>query len=84
MARVLVTEAIADGGLQRLRDAGHEVDIQLDFSAETLPDLIVGASALIIRSATQVNKEVLDAADQLIVVGRDGGERAAVEHAVGG
>ena len=72
MARVLVTEAIADGGLQRLRDAGHEVDIQLDFSAETLPDLIVGASALIIRSATQVNKEVLDAADQLIVVGRAG------------
>jgi len=72
VARVLVTEAIADGGLQRLRDAGHEVDIQLDFTAETLPELIVGAGALIIRSATQVTKEVLDAADELIVVGRAG------------
>ena len=30
MARVLVTEEIAEDGLQRLRDAGHEVDVRLD------------------------------------------------------
>ena len=29
MARILVTEKIADGGLQRLRDAGHVVDVRL-------------------------------------------------------
>ena len=29
MARVLVTEEIAEGGLDRLRAAGHEVDVQL-------------------------------------------------------
>ena len=59
MARVLVTEAIADNGLQRLRDAGHEVDIQLDWTPESLLDLVKGAHALIIRSATQVTAEVL-------------------------
>ena len=72
VARVLVTEAIADRGLQRLRDAGHEVDVRLDFTPETLPDLLKGANALIIRSATQVDKVALDAADRLIVVGRAG------------
>ena len=70
--RVLVSEKIADGGLQRLRDAGHEVDIQLDFTPDTLIELIKGAHALIIRSATQVTSEVLDAGTDLIVVGRAG------------
>ena len=32
MARVLVTEEIAEGGLDRLRAAGHEVDVQLGLS----------------------------------------------------
>ena len=38
MARILVTEPIADGGLDRLRDAGHEVDVQLGLSPEQLLD----------------------------------------------
>ncbi len=33
--RVLVTEKIADGGLQRLREAGHEVDIREGLSPRT-------------------------------------------------
>lgn len=70
--RVLVTEKIADGGLQRLRDAGHEVDIREGLSADELPDAIRGAHALIIRSATKVTADVLEAADSLIAVGRAG------------
>lgn len=72
MARVLVTEAIADNGLQRLRDAGHDVDVQLDWTPESLLDLVKGAEALIIRSATQVTREVLEAGTDLVVVGRAG------------
>jgi len=72
VSRVLVTEKIADSGLQRLREAGHEVDLQLDATAETLPDLVRGAHALIIRSATQVTAEVLAAGTDLVVVGRAG------------
>ncbi len=70
--RVLVTEKIADGGLQRLRDAGHEVDVQEGLSPDELLGAIVGAHALIIRSATQVTAEVLAAGTELVVVGRAG------------
>jgi D-3-phosphoglycerate dehydrogenase len=72
MARVLVTEAIADGGLDRLRDVGHDVDVQLGLSPEELRSAIVGAHALVIRSATQVGAELLAAASDLVVVGRAG------------
>ena len=61
MARILVTEEIAEGGLDRLRAAGHDVDVQLDLDA--LLQNIRGADALIIRSATQVTAEVLEHAD---------------------
>jgi len=70
--RVLVTEKIADGGLQRLRDAGHEVDVQEGLTPEELLATIPGAHALIIRSATQVTASVLAAGTDLIVVGRAG------------
>jgi D-3-phosphoglycerate dehydrogenase / 2-oxoglutarate reductase len=72
MSRILVTEKIADSGLDRLRAAGHEVDVQEGAPADQMPSLIKGASALIIRSATQVTAEVLGAADELVVVGRAG------------
>ncbi len=76
MSRILVTEEIADGGLDRLRAAGHEVDVQLDLG-QLLTHIAPsahrpGAHALIIRSATQVTAEVLEVATDLIVVGRAG------------
>lgn len=70
--RVLVTEEIAEGGLQRLRDAGHEVDVRLGLSPEELLEEIRGAHALVIRSATRVTRAVLEAAEDLLVVGRAG------------
>jgi D-3-phosphoglycerate dehydrogenase len=72
MARVLVTEEIAPGGLDQLRSAGHEVDVRLLPSAGELPGLVKGAHALIIRSATKVTAEVLAAGQDLVVVGRAG------------
>ena len=38
MARILVTEEIAEGGLDRLRAAGHEVDVRNGLSADELLD----------------------------------------------
>src|SRR5215211_7010631 len=72
MARILVTEEIADGGLDRLRAAGHEVDARNGLSAAELLAVVPGAHALIIRSATTVTDEVLAAAPGLVVVGRAG------------
>ena len=72
MARILVTEEIAEGGLDRLRAAGHEVIVRTDLSPSDLPGALVGVNALIIRSATQVTAEVLATATDLVVVGRAG------------
>ena len=72
MARILVTEPIAEGGLDRLRAAGHTVDVQEGLSPEQLLEAVVGAHALIIRSATDVTAEVLAAGSDLVVVGRAG------------
>lgn len=72
MARVLITEKLAERGLELLRNAGHEVDVQLDLSPEQLLEAVKGAHGIIIRSATQVSKEVVAAADELLIVGRAG------------
>ena len=72
MPRILVTEEIADGGLDLLRSAGHTVDVRLDLSPDELLDAVGGASALIVRSATDVTEAVLQAGRDLVVVGRAG------------
>lgn len=72
MARILVTEEIAETGLDQLRSAGHDVDVQLGLDPEQLAVAIKGAHGLIIRSATTVTAELLAAADEMVVVGRAG------------
>src|SRR5271154_4618266 len=72
MGRVLVTEKLAQPGLDLMAEAGHEVDVQLDLTPDQLVAAIVGANALVIRSATTVTAEVLTAGTDLVVVGRAG------------
>jgi D-3-phosphoglycerate dehydrogenase len=72
VARVLVTEQIASRGVEALRAAGLEVDERLDLSPEGLLDAVKGSAAIIVRSATRVTAEVLDAGADLVVVGRAG------------
>ena len=72
MARILVTEPLAEGGLQAMAAAGHEVVVRLDLSPSGLLEEVATADALVIRSATKVTAEVLSAAERLVVVGRAG------------
>lgn len=72
MARILITEQLAPGGLDFLSKAGHHVDVRLGLSPAELLDAVKGAQALIVRSATQVTPEVLSAGSDLVVVGRAG------------
>jgi D-3-phosphoglycerate dehydrogenase / 2-oxoglutarate reductase len=71
-ARVLIAEPIAASGLDALRAAGFEVDVREGMSPDELLGAVVGAAALVIRSATQVTAPVLDAGRDLVVVGRAG------------
>jgi D-3-phosphoglycerate dehydrogenase len=72
MARILVTEDIAERGLAILRDAGHDVDVRVGLSPDDLLAAVPGAAALIVRSATRVTAGVLEAGTSLAVVGRAG------------
>ncbi|MGI9033033.1 MAG: phosphoglycerate dehydrogenase [Acidimicrobiales bacterium] len=72
MARILITETIAEPGLARLRDAGHEVAVRLGLTPAELMAEIATAHALVIRSETQVTAELLEAGTALVVVGRAG------------
>jgi D-3-phosphoglycerate dehydrogenase len=72
MARVLVTEEIAQPGLDLLAEAGHSVDVRLGLSPSELLQVVPGAVALVVRSATKVTEQVLAAGRELQVVGRAG------------
>jgi hypothetical protein len=70
--RVLITEPQAQVAMDTLTAAGFDVDVAVGLSPEELLGAIRGASALVVRSATQVNAEVLEAGTELVVVGRAG------------
>jgi len=72
MARVLIAEKIAEAGLQLLRDAGHEVVVSLKMTPDELLTAVADAEALVIRSSTRVTSEVIEAAPNLVAVGRAG------------
>jgi D-3-phosphoglycerate dehydrogenase len=70
--KVLVTDPIADEGIETLRDAGHEVETAYDVEGDALLEAVADANALIVRSGTDVNEAVFDAAEELVIVGRAG------------
>ena len=72
MARILVTETLSPRGLELMAAEGHQVDVQLSLSPAQLVEAVPGAAALVIRSATRVTAEVLEAGRDLVAVGRAG------------
>lgn len=71
-AKILITEKFAEEGLKILTDKGYEVDVRLKVPASELPALVADYDALIVRSATKVNAEVINAAKKLRIIGRAG------------
>ena len=70
--KVLVAERLADAGLAVLRDKGYEVDVKLKMPPEELIATIPAYDALIVRSATKVTREVIEAGKNLRIIGRAG------------
>jgi D-3-phosphoglycerate dehydrogenase len=70
--RVLVTDGLQPGGVDYLRKEGLEVEVLTTPPEPQLCQAIRGAHGLIVRSATRVTRRVLEAADELVVVGRAG------------
>lgn len=70
--KVLVTEKLAQAGLDRLAEKGLQVDVKLKMSTDELIEAIPGYDALVVRSATHVTREVIAAASKLRIIGRAG------------
>lgn len=73
MEKVLVSDLLSQQGLDVLIKSGNfQVDVKLDLQHEELLGLIPYYDALLIRSGTRVNADVINAAQRLKVIGRAG------------
>ncbi|MEO1134164.1 MAG: phosphoglycerate dehydrogenase, partial [Cyanobacteria bacterium J06639_1] len=71
MPKVIVTDSIDDAGIEILSQVA-QVDVQLKLPPAELIERIPEYDAIMIRSGTQVTKEVIEAASKLKIVGRAG------------
>jgi D-3-phosphoglycerate dehydrogenase len=70
--RIIVTERIAEEGIDFLRNGKLEVDVKYGISRDELLGVIGDYDAIIVRSVTKVNQELLEKGSRLKVVGRAG------------
>jgi D-3-phosphoglycerate dehydrogenase / 2-oxoglutarate reductase len=70
--KILVLEGITDRGMEVLKAEGWTVDVRKAMPPAELAAVVAPYHAMMIRSGTQVTAEVLDAAQNLRIVGRPG------------
>ena len=71
--KILVSDPIAQKGVETLRaNPKFQVDVNTGLKEDALLQIIGDYDALVVRSQTKVNKNVIDAAKKLRVIGRAG------------
>ena len=70
--KVLISDNLAPIGEKILKEAGIEVDVNTGLPPEELKAIIPDYDGLVIRSATKVHEDIIEAATKLKVVGRAG------------
>ena len=71
--KVLVSDNLGQIGIEMFQKENNiDVDVKTGLAPDELKDIISGYDALVIRSATKVTEELLEAATNLKVVGRAG------------
>jgi D-3-phosphoglycerate dehydrogenase / 2-oxoglutarate reductase len=71
MVRILVNDGMEADGKLLLEEAGYEVDTNT-IQQEDLPKALPNYDVIIVRSATQVRKALIDACPQLKIIARGG------------
>ena len=69
--KVLVKEKVGDSGVKLLEEH-FDVDLGIDWSNEELAEKIGAYHGILIRSATKMTSELIDAGESLRVIGRAG------------
>jgi len=72
LSRIVVAEKISPAGIEILRRDGHEIVDGVGRTRAELLAALADADALLVRSGTKVDAELLAAAPKLTVVGRAG------------
>ncbi len=73
MIKILVSDPLSEEGLKILKEVKEfQVDVKTDLKPEELKNIIKNYEGLLVRSATKVNKEIIQAAEKLKVIGRAG------------
>ncbi len=73
MIKILVSDPLSEEGLKILNAIKEfQVDVKTDLKPETLKSIIKDYDCLVVRSATKVTKDIIEAAHKLKVIGRAG------------
>jgi D-3-phosphoglycerate dehydrogenase len=70
--KILVCDPVHEEGIEKLKQAGFEVDVNPTITPEQLTKIVSNYDALIVRSRTKVTKEIIEAGRRLRVIGRAG------------
>jgi D-3-phosphoglycerate dehydrogenase len=70
--KILICDKIADEGIKLMEEKGYQITKAWDTPKSKLPNMTSEYHALIVRSATKVNAEMLANAKKLRVIGRAG------------
>ncbi len=71
MVKILVADPIHEDGVKALREFA-EVEVATGLTPAELLEMLSGCEVLVVRSATRVTKEIIDAGKQLKVIARAG------------
>lgn len=70
--KILVCDSVLEEGIEKLKQAGFKVDVDPTITPEQLKKIVSNYDVLIVRSRTNVTKEIIEAGRQLKVIGRAG------------
>ena len=70
--KILISDSLSPRGVEVLQQAGYTVDVKTKLSREQLLEEIKNYDGIIVRSATKVVAEVIEAGSQLKIIGRAG------------
>ncbi len=70
--KVLISDPVSESAINKMKEAGHEVDVKPDVTPEELLEIIPDYEALVVRSRTKVRKPLLEKAKNLKLIVRGG------------
>ncbi len=70
--KVLISDPVSEVAINKMKEAGNEVDVKPDVSPEELLEIISNYEALVVRSRTKVRKPLLEKAKNLKLIVRGG------------